>query len=155
MPRLRRLAMALTGGPHQADDLVQTVLERMYILWPKLDAQDPTAYARTVLVRALSTERRRSWWRRERSTAELPDNSETTQTTQFESVTSQQTLLGALRQLPKHQRDAVVLRHLEDLPIADAAQVLRCSEGNVKRNTHDGLKALRNILGDSIVRTES
>lgn len=69
IPRLRRMAVALCRDPHRADDLVQTTLEKMYGAWPRVHGvEDPLAYARTVLVRALISEQRRHWWTRERST---------------------------------------------------------------------------------------
>jgi DNA-directed RNA polymerase specialized sigma24 family protein len=40
----------------------------------------------------------------------------------------------------------VILRYLCDLPVADVAQVLGCSEGTVKSRTHHGLRALRAVL---------
>jgi RNA polymerase sigma factor (sigma-70 family) len=52
----------------------------------------------------------------------------------------------ALSALPPRQRLAVVLRHLEDLPVAEVAQVMGCSEGTVKSTTSDGLRALRRAL---------
>jgi DNA-directed RNA polymerase specialized sigma24 family protein len=39
---------ALTGDRAAAEDLVQEVLEHLYVAWPRVD--DPAAYARRALV---------------------------------------------------------------------------------------------------------
>jgi DNA-directed RNA polymerase specialized sigma24 family protein len=44
------------------------------------------------------------------------------------------------------RRETVVLRYLEDLPVHEVAGLMRCSEGNVKRCSYDGLPALRTAL---------
>ncbi|MGH9151028.1 MAG: sigma factor-like helix-turn-helix DNA-binding protein [Acidimicrobiales bacterium] len=56
--------------------------------------------------------------------------------------------LGAgLRALPRRRREAVVLRHLIDLPEAAVAAAMGCSVGAVKQHTR-GLAALRGHLGN-------
>ncbi|MDC7122883.1 sigma-70 family RNA polymerase sigma factor [Cellulomonas fimi] len=51
-------------------------------------------------------------------------------------------LEDALALLPPRERACVVLRHVEDLPVRETADVLRLSEGAVKRYTADGLRTL-------------
>jgi RNA polymerase sigma-70 factor (sigma-E family) len=140
IPRLRRMAMALCHDPHRADDLVQTTLEKMYGAWPRVHGvEDPLAYARTVLVRALVSEQRRHWWTRERSTADAGER----ELAPPEGLDDRLDLRAALRALPPRQRMAVVLRHLEDLSVSEVAVLMACTEGTVKSTTSDGLRALR------------
>ena len=47
--RLLRIAYLLTGERTAAEDLLQDVLERTYVAWPRID--NPFAYARTALAR--------------------------------------------------------------------------------------------------------
>lgn len=57
---LRRYAVALTGSPTAADDLLQDSLTKLYLAWGRID--DPTAtpaYARRIMARTHV-----SWWRR-------------------------------------------------------------------------------------------
>lgn len=54
-----------------------------------------------------------------------------------------------LRALPRRQREAVVLRHLSDLPEAAVAAAMGCSTGAVKQHTARGLAALRRALGEN------
>src|SRR4051794_27024038 len=111
-PGLRRLAIALCADPHRAEDLLQSTLEKMYPGWGRGRIENPAAYARRVLVRTLAAEQRRGWWKRERPTDELPwvvaDDAH--RKTDLRIV-----LYQALRALPPRQRQAVVLRFLEDL----------------------------------------
>jgi RNA polymerase sigma factor (sigma-70 family) len=48
-----------------------------------------------------------------------------------------------LAQLPKRQRDVVVLRYLADLSEADVAAELGISIGTVKSHSHRALRSLR------------
>jgi RNA polymerase sigma-70 factor (sigma-E family) len=140
--RLHNLALALCGSRADAEDLVQTTLERLYRAWRPTTPDDPVAYARTVLVRTHISDRRRPRWKREWSTPQ-PDEVTTGETG---AADRRVVLQQALAQLPKRQRQAVVLRYLEDLPIAEVAQLMRCGQGNVKRCAHDGLNGLRALL---------
>lgn len=53
---------------------------------------------------------------------------------------------AALAQLPEHQRAAIVLVDLHDLPLAEAAQVLGVAEGTVKSRCSRGRAALAALL---------
>lgn len=57
-------------------------------------------------------------------------------------------LAEALAQLPDAQRDAVVLRHFQSLPLADIAEQLDCTTATVTGLLHRGLKNLRKSLAD-------
>lgn len=55
---------------------------------------------------------------------------------------------SAVRQLPERQRMAIVLYEIEQLSVAEVAKLLRCSEGAVKFNLHEGRKKLKVYLKD-------
>lgn len=57
-------------------------------------------------------------------------------------------LAEALTQLPDAQRDVVVLRHFEGLPIAKIAEQLECTTAAVAGLLQRGLKNLRKSLGE-------
>ena len=52
-------------------------------------------------------------------------------------------LAGLLATLPRHWREAVVLRHVEGLPYDEVAQVLGRPVGTVKTHVHRGVRQLR------------
>ncbi len=53
---------------------------------------------------------------------------------------------AALAQLPEHQRVAIVLVDLHDMPLAEVAQVLGVAEGTVKSRCSRGRAALAELL---------
>ena len=138
---LLRVAYLLTGDRHAAEDLLQEVLEQMYVRWPRIHGA-PEAYARRALVNR-STNRWR--WRARRPEATLAHH-DVAVADRSDDIAVRDTVLAALRELPGQQRAAVVLRFLEDLPVAEVAQALRCSEGAVKSSTSRGLEKLRSAL---------
>jgi len=56
-------------------------------------------------------------------------------------------LRAALLTLTAKQRTVLVLRYYDDLSVAETADTLRCSTGNVKKQTSVALAALRKTLG--------
>jgi len=58
--------------------------------------------------------------------------------------------LALLDRLPRRQRDAVVLRVLEGLSVAEAARIMSCREGTVKAHLHKALANLRIEWRDDI-----
>jgi RNA polymerase sigma-70 factor (sigma-E family) len=141
---LGRTAHLLCGDWHKAEDLVQSVLVRLYAVWPRLrDRNALDAYVRKMLVRSYLNERRRPW-RREQPTDETP---EVATSGGFGGVESRMVLLGALAALPPRQRAVVVLRYWEDYSLEDAATALGVSVGTVKSQAARGLASLRTHLG--------
>jgi RNA polymerase sigma factor (sigma-70 family) len=55
-------------------------------------------------------------------------------------------LAALLASLPRHWREAVVLRHVEGLPYAEVAEVLGRPVGTVKTHVHRGVRQLREDL---------
>jgi RNA polymerase sigma factor (sigma-70 family) len=62
------------------------------------------------------------------------------------SVEARLTLREALQALPPRQRAVVVLRYLEDLPESQVADILGCSVGTVRSQTHKAVTQLRSAL---------
>ncbi|MFC6021175.1 SigE family RNA polymerase sigma factor [Plantactinospora solaniradicis] len=141
---LLRVAYLLTGDRHEAEDLLQEVLEQVYVHWRRVRTV-PEAYARRALINRAASRWRRRARRPERALGDLdpsaPDGTE--------NVLLRELVVAALRALPHRQRAAVVLRFLEDLSVADVAAALDCSEGAVKSHTARGLARLRAALAGS------
>jgi RNA polymerase sigma-70 factor (sigma-E family) len=146
---LRRTAYLLCGDWHLAEDLVQNALVKLYRVWPKITRRGPVDnYARQVLLRCWLDEQRRPWRRRERRDGVVPD-----QPSPALEAGISDPLLRALAEVPPKQRAAVVLRYCADLPAAEVAQVLRCSEGTVRSQAARGLETLRGVLEPSVERS--
>ncbi|GAA1915236.1 SigE family RNA polymerase sigma factor [Nocardioides hwasunensis] len=139
---LRRIAYALTGDWHRAEDLLQTALTKLYVAWPRIRHQGgEEAYVRQIMVRANIDESRRPW-RRERPSDVLPDRPEVEPTGPEE----RSELFDALHRLPEQQRKVVVLRHWLGLSVRETADELGISEGTVKSHSSRGLAALEQVL---------
>lgn len=133
--RLLRSAYLLTGDFQRAEDLVQESLVKVALRWSRLRDGNPTAYARTIIVRDNV-----SWFRRRRETAydELAD-------VQAASSDPDAALVVrlALARLTRAQRAVVVLRHFDDLTERETANVLGVSVGTVKSQNAAALARLR------------
>jgi RNA polymerase sigma-70 factor (sigma-E family) len=145
---LLRTAYALVGDYGHAEDLLQTALLRTARRWTA--ARDaPEAYARRVLVN-LCRDRVR-WLRRRPRESAMTEGVEPAdrQSRLAEQVDEQRYLVQALMGLPAGQRQVVVLRFLEDLSVAETAELLGISTGTVKSYTSRALSSLRVNLNDN------
>jgi RNA polymerase sigma-70 factor (sigma-E family) len=150
IPALRRLAFQLSGNEHEADDLVQEAVTKLYVRWPRMSGVDNVdAYVHTMLVRTFLDERRRGWWR-VRLFGAPPD----TPAPPEQAVEDRTVLRAALAKVPPRQQAVLVLRFLSDLPVSEVAQILGCSEGTVKSQTSHGLTTLRELLGERLPAAE-
>lgn len=141
-PHLRRIAYALCGDWHQAEDLVQTALAKLYVAWPRLHKEGAEeAYTRRIMVRANIDDSRRPW-RRECPGLESHDRP----IDPDHSQNDRSELVRALQQLPTMQRKVVVLRHWLDLSVEETAWELDISTGTVKSHTSRALAALQKLL---------
>jgi RNA polymerase sigma factor (sigma-70 family) len=82
--------------------------------------------------------------RRSRRATSIPS----TATESDDSAALRITLQQALRQLPRRQREVLILRYLADLSETDVAVALGISLGSVKTHARRGITALRLHFGD-------
>jgi RNA polymerase sigma-70 factor (sigma-E family) len=136
---LLRSAYLLTSDRHAAEDLVQEVLEQVYLRWRRIHGS-PEAYARRALVNRATNRWR---LRRRRPEAPLPEGRDPAGPDHADSVVAYAAVVDALRELPVRQRAVVVLRYLDDLAEAEVADLLGCSVGTVKSQASRGLARLR------------
>ena len=140
-PSLLRTAWLLTGDVGRAEDLLQTVLARVWNRWPQISrGDDPEAYLRRVLYTTYLT-----WWRRrwrgEVPTAEPPDGADLLDLA--DSSAARDAVRRALARLSDRQRAVVVLRYHQDLSEAQVAELLGISVGTVKSQAAKALATLR------------
>ncbi|MEV7038669.1 SigE family RNA polymerase sigma factor [Amycolatopsis sp. NPDC051061] len=144
---LRKVAYLLCGDWHRADDLVQTAITRLYANWPRAARADNLdGYARRTLVNAYLAEQRTSWWKR----VDLRGADHDPPPGPGPDLDSALDLRAALDRLPARQRATVVLRYFGDLPVAETARALGCSEGTVKSQTAKAVDTLRELLREPI-----
>ncbi|OKK05807.1 RNA polymerase subunit sigma-24 [Streptomyces sp. CB03234] len=138
-PRLVRTAQLLTGDFHEAEDLVQTTLAKLYARWRWIPRDEIDMYVRRALVNNnLSRLRKRRVVH-----LLMPFLPEKAHRSHAESVEAHTVLWEALGDLSARQRAVMVLRYWEDLSEQDIADVLNCSVGTVKTHARRGLEALR------------
>jgi RNA polymerase sigma-70 factor (sigma-E family) len=138
---VRVAALLVSGDMAKAEDVVQTALTKLYLAWPRVRSDTAGAYARRCVVNAAMDDRRSLFSKREQVSAQLPD---------FAAVDPQRgdatAMVALLATLPAGMRAAVVLRYVEGLSIAEAADAMGCSEGNVKSQSARGLERLREAM---------
>ena len=141
-PSLLRTAYLLTGDRHDAEDLVQTALAKLYLSWDKVQHQGSMdGYVRRILVNEHNSLWRRAWKKREHGRG--PDAEVTDHAVDAHDDGAGAALWDVVQTLPRKARAVVVLRYYEELTEAETADVLGISVGTVKSQTSRALAALR------------
>ena len=144
-PQLLRSAWLLCGDAHQAEDLVQETLAKVYVRWHRrlgTRIDNPAAYAQTTLVRTFLSARRRRW-SGELPYAEPPD---VVHPDRAAETDLQLLVAEALAGLAPTDRAVLVLRYLEDRSVSEVAGQLGVSEGAVRNRSMRALDRLRPLL---------
>ncbi|HXS65403.1 MAG TPA: sigma-70 family RNA polymerase sigma factor [Streptosporangiaceae bacterium] len=139
---VRVAALLVSGDMARAEDVVQTALTKLYLTWPRVRPDTAAAYARRCVVNAAMDDRRSPFSKRELVSAQLPDFAAAADPERGDAATT----MALLAALPAGMRAAVVLRYVEGLSIAEAADAMGCSEGNVKSQSARGLERLREAV---------
>jgi RNA polymerase sigma-70 factor (sigma-E family) len=135
---LRTAVLLSAGSRHDAEDVLQSALERAYRQWRRIDG-DPEPYVRRILVNLVINRTRRFRVLRELSFAAPPERPDR----DGPDIPLRTVLLDELRTLPPRQRAVLVLRYWEDLSEAETADLLGCAVGTVKSQAARGLAKLR------------
>lgn len=144
--RLIHEAFRLCRNWHEAEDLVQLTLCRIFQRWTSLrDRHRLIEYSRQTLVRTFVSERRRLAWKNEIVRAEPPEHARA----DLGPVDDRVILISALNRLGHRQRQVILLRFWTDLSVEQTAVVLRCSPGTVTSQTFHALRTLRTLLRDN------
>jgi len=132
-----RVAYRIVGQREDARDLAQETLARAYARWRRIHDYAPAWVSRVAANLALDQVRRgpRS------GSAPLPEQAAADDHSR--DVAARRELVELLEELPRRQREVVVLRYVADLSEADVARVLGCANGTVKKHASRGLAALR------------
>ena len=148
LPRLRRFARAMTGDAADADDLVQSALERALM---RLDQFQPgtrldawlfqiTRNAWIDEVRARG--RRAKVFSPEDAGAHIGDNAPA----EMESHLDAQAVWRAMQELPEDQRAAIALVCIEGLPYREAAAAMGVPIGTLTSRLARGRQMLEKMF---------
>lgn len=144
-------AYLLTGDLREAEDLVQDALVRTFTRGRGTrEVTSAEAYVRrAVLTTYVDGFRRRRHWAAIRHLHAVPEASppDGPDAGPEHVVTTRLTVQQALATLPPRVRACMVLRHYDDLTVAQVAETLSLSVGAVKRYLSDGTRALEARLG--------
>lgn len=147
LPRLRRFARALARNPQDADDLVQTTVERALLHAAQLRDGAPLAAWLYGILRNAWIDEQRARARRGRllSAAESDEQvADAAHAGPAESLAVQ----DALGRLPDEQRLAVALVLIEGLSYKEAAHVMEVPIGTLTSRLARAREALQAILGE-------
>ncbi|MFS0702776.1 RNA polymerase sigma factor [Cellulomonas sp. 179-A 4D5 NHS] len=151
-PALVGYAYLFTADRSRAEDLVHDALVRTAGRPRTLtDVHTAEGYVRQV-IRTLfldSARRQTSWRAKLHLLADAGDAPSPER-----AVTAGLDVRAALAELSPRERACVVLRHVDDLTVADVAAELNLSTGAVKRYLSDGTAKLRAALGPDAAQTE-
>lgn len=140
---LARFARLLSSNRHDAEDLLQVALMRVYRRWPNASAS-PVAYTKTTLVNlAKDGHRARPV---PRPTDDVDALSIAADPDIAAAVIAQAQIETLLANLPPRQRVTVVLRVIDGLSTEETAAQMDCSTGTVKSNLARGLERLRDLM---------
>jgi RNA polymerase sigma factor (sigma-70 family) len=141
-PALFGYAYVLTGSSDAAEDLLQDALVRAFRSGRgSRDVNTAHAYVKRAITSAFIDSGRRSAARPRTVTQAGLERATTPDHAPASAAATD--LRAALLTLPPRERACVVLRYLEDLPVASVAAELGLAVGTVKRYLADGVSRLR------------
>ncbi len=145
-PSLLRVATAITGDRHRAEDVLQGALVRVLPHWSAIrDPEAADSYVRRAMLHQHISWCRRPSYRLESVRAEVPEPTGGGLGTSVPPGGTGE-LWSLVAALPPRQRSTVALRFYEGLSVAETAAALGCSPGTVKSNTHHALARLRAMM---------
>lgn len=142
---LRRRAFLLCGDWHEADDLVQATLVKIFNRWSTLDRVGGLSqYTRTVMVRTFISDRRKAARSREVLSDRLPEPDPLSG--EADRLPDRLLLLDALSRLGDRQRAIITLRYWEHLSTEEISSALGCSSATVRSQLCRGLARMRSLI---------
>lgn len=138
-------AWSLLGNFSAAEEVVQEALTAAWRSWDRVSSYEkPGAWVRRVVISRCTDHWRRSG-REERALVRLASREHGGEVVDLPEPDAE--LWAAVRSLPDRQAQAVVLHYMEDLSVADIAEILDCAEGTVKAHLYRGRVSLARTLG--------
>lgn len=140
-PKLAAMLALYCGDRDLAQDLAQETIVRLVQNWKKVsELTDPRGWCRRVAINNAN-----SWFRRlaakRLATRRLAARTRTSVHDPDSATTV--AVKSAIASLPPRQREVVILRFYEDLPVDQVAELMRCKQGTVWALTNQAIASLR------------
>jgi len=148
LPRAVRVAERILGNALHAEDAAAEAFARAHASWHKVGSTD---YCDAWILRVtanVAVDMHRS--RKRTMSIGLELSRSTERDGEPESRLQSMALGAALAQLPRRQREVIVLRYLEDMSEVDVAKALGVSIGTVKKDGFRAREALRRTIGQDL-----
>lgn len=137
--RMYRFARTMLGGPHEAEDAVGDVVERLWRRHRDIDTgRNASSLAMTSVRNACLDRLRRN---REELPERLPE-----QAAEGPDRDMRESVRAAIALLPERQREALHLRDIEGYPINEIASILSTDEANVRMMLSRARRRLKEII---------
>lgn len=154
--RVHRICYRIVLDPSQVQDCVQEVWLKVFRKLGRFHCDRSFAAWLNTVTANTAIDYYRKWVRhRDRISSDgihpgTPATDENPGNRQLDSALIQERIRDALEEISVNQRTAFVLRYYEDMPIAEIAQIIGCSEGAVRTHISRSLLALRAKLAGKI-----
>jgi RNA polymerase sigma-70 factor (ECF subfamily) len=146
-----RTALAVTGDPEAASDLLQDVFLRLHRFADRVDPErplEPWLYRVTANLSYTWVKRRNRWIRPLTDIAEwLTGGKKFSPSQQVEENDVWEPVRQAVLSLPLSHRVIMVMYYINDLPLQEIAEILDIPVGTVKSRLFYGRQALKERLG--------
>lgn len=141
-----RTALAITGDPESAADLLQDVFLRFHRFVDRVDPErplEPWLYRMTANL-ACTWVKRQRWMRPIEELADwLAGDSKESPSRQAELSETRGALEEAIKRLPLNQRTVIAMYYINGLSLQEIAEVVETPVGTVKSRLHYGRIALK------------
>jgi len=160
------MAEIATGNPDDAMDILQDAMFKLVQNYGGHDPNEWGALFQTILQSRITDHYRRNavrnrfrvWFGRKDDDDDEPDPLQMQEDVsgsrpdkELEMAMTMKQLDAAVRQLPRRQQQAFMLRALEGMDVAETANVMKCSEGSVKTHYFRALAVLRDKLDEYMI----
>lgn len=146
-----RTALAITGDPDAASDLLQDVFLRLHRFAHHIDPARPLEswlYRMTANLAYTWIKRRRRWLNPLEDMAEWPVGGwKDSPAYHLEEEETTRQVREAISSLPLSHRGVVALYYVNDLSVQEIAEIMEVPVGTIKSRLHYGRQALKKHLG--------